>query len=40
VPMAHLVAVILCAQKVSGFKHEISVNGSPYYRDSVSSERE
>jgi hypothetical protein len=40
VPMAHLVAVILCPQKVSDFEHEIGVNCSPCRRDSVSSESE
>jgi hypothetical protein len=36
-PMAHLVAVLLCPQLVSDFKHEIRANGSPRHRDSVSS---
>jgi len=35
--MAHLVDVILCPQEVSGFEHQIGVNGSPCHRDSVSS---
>jgi hypothetical protein len=38
--MVHLVAVLLYPQFVSDFEHEISVNGSPRCRDSVSSESE
>jgi len=34
--MAHLVALILCPQQLSDFKHEICANGSPHHCDSVS----
>jgi hypothetical protein len=37
VSMAHLVAVILCPQKVSDYEHEIGANGSPRRCASVSS---
>jgi hypothetical protein len=37
VPMAHLIAVILCSQSVSDFEHAIGANGSTRHRDSVSS---
>jgi hypothetical protein len=40
VSMAHLVAVILCPQSVSDFKHKISANGSSRRRDSVFSDSE
>jgi hypothetical protein len=40
VPMAHLVAVLLCPQIVSHFKHKIAANGSSRRRDSLFSDSE